>query len=1017
MTGTCMPWLDWGSRSLVVLCLPTGQVKQLQVPAFPTMANFSRSSCNIELHDEILYAKCETSSGEYRETTLNLDQYIGNHYGKFAWEGRNYSMSASHTRLEGTVLHARLYTSDGGWHEESVDLEERIANICGYLACMDQSLDRTMTREESGIMSYHTGPEFMNQMARQERDANEGAAIEARRALLARTISDKPLFKHEPLCSERNFRLLRIASPGEDADIVECSIIEVDMATCPKFAALSYTWGSPFPPTAPKVEDTYQKNVRIRCNGRPLEIGQNLYEALRRLRGKVPEEPQDRTASTALMKAAWNNVLVEVEKLLREGADIHARDGESRTALHHAARMAHVDIVKALVLAGSDMDATDEWGDTPIELARKEARNSHQPQWRDTERFLSQRMGAVYGKNTVLRPKVTELEYFWIDAICINQADDSEKALQVAQMGEIFQAAEHVIIWLGREFHDRHDNTEEILQGSWRLEFAREADQIPPDVLQDLVKDPVAGLVVSQSSKIRLAAVDWLNTNGQERIDNWMLGVPLFQRAWFNRAWILQEVFMAKDLTVVCGPYLLPWDLFVFLSIIVEACRLVSLDGSFGYMFGIKRDLCATGYARAAYLSGKPHLSEIPAISLHRQRMAFKREGRLSMMPALNLSRHQQCADARDKVYAVLDFASIQYPTTRGPRSIVPDYTRSARDLFLEVGKSLLAMHGPSALSLSGKSKHERRKGLPSWLPDLDNLTPVSIRGIDTNALHDTQVQILDAKFDQEDGSLYTSTVRITPQNELLVRAYIWDTVSETADTGLNDVGADLSGLRRWLKLVFKLELSSEQRRRALWRTLIEDATATTPDGPLPYGLTDESFKGWLTFVCISAALGHHENFPITRRSAQDYDKYYHEKTNRPEPLIKAIIKETECHLAALGLPWSRGDARLRNDLDLYSSNNSASHALCSLAIYSAMPFVYFVGRNDTSRRVLRTETHNVLGTGSELVQAGDAICIVDGASVPYLIRPTTEGKYELIGEAYLYSVDTMPIQRRDAGM
>jgi hypothetical protein len=37
----------------------------------------------------------------------------------------------------------------------------------------------------------------------------------------------------------------------------------------------------------------------------------------------------------------------------------------------------------------------------------------------------------------------------WIDGICINQADDAEKALQVAEMRRIYYEAEKVIVWLG----------------------------------------------------------------------------------------------------------------------------------------------------------------------------------------------------------------------------------------------------------------------------------------------------------------------------------------------------------------------------------------------------------------------------------------------------------------------------------------------------------------------------------------------------------------------------------------
>ncbi|KAH8779897.1 heterokaryon incompatibility protein-domain-containing protein [Diaporthe sp. PMI_573] len=44
--------------------------------------------------------------------------------------------------------------------------------------------------------------------------------------------------------------------------------------------------------------------------------------------------------------------------------------------------------------------------------------------------------------------------YFWIDAICINQADNHEKSFQVAKMGEIYGAARQTIACVGRHEDD-----------------------------------------------------------------------------------------------------------------------------------------------------------------------------------------------------------------------------------------------------------------------------------------------------------------------------------------------------------------------------------------------------------------------------------------------------------------------------------------------------------------------------------------------------------------------------------
>ena len=41
--------------------------------------------------------------------------------------------------------------------------------------------------------------------------------------------------------------------------------------------------------------------------------------------------------------------------------------------------------------------------------------------------------------------------YIWVDAICINQLDDEEKAQQVAAMARIYGLAQRVVAWLGEE--------------------------------------------------------------------------------------------------------------------------------------------------------------------------------------------------------------------------------------------------------------------------------------------------------------------------------------------------------------------------------------------------------------------------------------------------------------------------------------------------------------------------------------------------------------------------------------
>jgi hypothetical protein len=53
-----------------------------------------------------------------------------------------------------------------------------------------------------------------------------------------------------------------------------------------------------------------------------------------------------------------------------------------------------------------------------------------------------------------------DVEYLWIDAICINQGSNAEKGLQVAMMDQVYSKAESVIVWLGKACDDSDEALE-----------------------------------------------------------------------------------------------------------------------------------------------------------------------------------------------------------------------------------------------------------------------------------------------------------------------------------------------------------------------------------------------------------------------------------------------------------------------------------------------------------------------------------------------------------------------------
>jgi ankyrin repeat protein len=90
-----------------------------------------------------------------------------------------------------------------------------------------------------------------------------------------------------------------------------------------------------------------------------------------------PELDRDllKAVSAPLNGASGNFLLKDrVEGLLKEGADVEARDGEGMTPLMWAARNYRTKIFQSLLDAGADIFAEDNEGRTALDHARKAKR-------------------------------------------------------------------------------------------------------------------------------------------------------------------------------------------------------------------------------------------------------------------------------------------------------------------------------------------------------------------------------------------------------------------------------------------------------------------------------------------------------------------------------------------------------------------------------------------------------------------------------------------------------------------
>jgi hypothetical protein len=108
-------------------------------------------------------------------------------------------------------------------------------------------------------------------------------------------------------------------------------------------------------------------------------------------------------------------------------------------------------------------------------------------------------------------------DWIFIDALCINQDDESEKPCQVVQMAEIYRRAEEVVTWIVYEpcLHDYN------------------RDQAPSDPMDE-------SNVIASMSRAQLEKA-------------------VLENSYWSRLWILQEVLLAKALTIRIGSAEVAW--------------------------------------------------------------------------------------------------------------------------------------------------------------------------------------------------------------------------------------------------------------------------------------------------------------------------------------------------------------------------------------------------------------------------------------------------------------------------
>ncbi|KAI3327190.1 heterokaryon incompatibility protein-domain-containing protein [Xylariaceae sp. AK1471] len=304
---------------------------------------------------------------------------------------------------------------------------------------------------------------------------------------------------------------------------------------------------------------------------------------------------------------------------------------------------------------------------------------------------------SLFGALDAVRRKGEDV-FVWVDALCIDQQNRDERSQQVRLMTEIYSKATEVAIWLGPSKND---------------------SQLAQDFLEEVVlfEDNPEEVIELLSSPNQLRAVEAV--------------VCLFQRDYWKRLWVVQEVFNAKAIRVYCGD-------------------------STGLLWGV--------YERAARLRNPVSFSRALVYDGPNSLLGFDSLhtlGEESLLNVVRVCRRKLTSEPRDKVFGIL---GVLPKVVRNEFPI--DYNLSVKDVYTNVVDFLLynterldvvceSMHFPKQTSVSN---------LPSWVPDWSQNPETTALGYsydftaagDTNAIY----RFLDERRNElEISAVYIDTV------------------------------------------------------------------------------------------------------------------------------------------------------------------------------------------------------------------------------------------------------------------
>jgi hypothetical protein len=394
----------------------------------------------------------------------------------------------------------------------------------------------------------------------------------------------------------------------------------------------------------------------------------------------------------------------------------------------------------------------------------------------------------------------------WVDAICINQNNLMERSQQVNIMAEIYKAASCVMVWLGAEEDSTH----------LAFELIEALASVSPAERLKIVPHCVSG----HSSSVLLS------------FEHWRALARFFERAWFNRAWIIQEVIFARQIEVRCGTHKVAWEDLTMVSQFLATSIWTTFFKDPGYVDSIHSAAARWHTIPARLAATKKTWSSVSSDGL---------------LYALIRCRSSTCQDPRDKVYSQLRL---------GNAAIFPTYTVSIAEVFINAAKYILE-HTDNLLLLTCVEGEEFQvvPGLPTWVPDWSVTKALGLRVTGYGSYTAAGARAREYRLKTAEGK-HLLTLEATELDKIV------ETGQRKIDLRFLSTAHELWGMISRLDEAY---FTGESREEVVWRTLMTNRESISPYPSILYPASkdlESSFRNWVLWryaanPCIPSA------FPI----------------------------------------------------------------------------------------------------------------------------------------------------------